>query len=94
MSASIIKVHPDHDLYVRFSTVVMGITHEGTRAELLADERIDEAAMDRAERTGTSDPPGDYQEYAWGSHDPVFNDDAVFLVSDLPSLYGISGTRG
>lgn len=95
MSSAIIKVHPDHDLYIRFSTVVMGITAEGTRAEIMAlyPTSVDDETMARVDEIGTSLEPGPYQEFAWGSNDVIFNDDDIIPVRDLPSLYGISGTR-
>jgi hypothetical protein len=87
MGSEIIRLHPDRDLYIRWSTVVMGVTHEGTRAELRADladryPDIDDD-LDRAERTGTSwEAPDDDNSFA-RNEGIVFNDDEAILVSEI-----------
>lgn len=70
------------------STVVMGVVAEGTRAEIEEqDDRWDAEAFARADATGTSDPPGPYQEYTWTSHDVVLGADC--FRQELPSYYGL-----
>lgn len=88
MSASLIKVHPDHDLYIVVSTVVMDVVAEGSKEEIQEqDNRWDDDAFARADATGTSDPPGDYQEYAWTSRDVVLGWDC--FRQELPSYFGL-----
>ncbi|MET9779372.1 hypothetical protein ABZ023_34930 [Streptomyces sp. NPDC006367] len=54
MGRCIIKATQDEDLYLEWSSVVDACTRVGTRAEFLALGHRQEA-LDRADRTGTSD---------------------------------------
>ncbi|MFG2210925.1 hypothetical protein [Streptomyces sp. NPDC048638] len=54
MGRCIIKATHDKDLYLEWSSVVDACTMVGTRAEFLASGHREDA-LDRADRTGTSD---------------------------------------
>ncbi|WP_274036667.1 hypothetical protein [Streptomyces sp. MMBL 11-1] len=55
MGRCILKATRDDDLYLEWSSIVDACTLVGTRAEVLASGRHREDALDRADRTGTSD---------------------------------------
>lgn len=69
MPSTIIKLDPDQDWYVVWSTVVDAPTHWGARAEI--ERRYENAAPDRfarADATGTSAQWGGWvgpQPYSW-----------------------------
>jgi hypothetical protein len=54
MGRCIIKASRDEDLYLEWSSVVDACTMVGTRSEFLASGHREDA-LDRADRTGTSD---------------------------------------
>lgn len=55
MGSCIIKVSKNRDLYMKWSSVVDNCTFIGTRQELLKEREATMDAIDRADRTGTSD---------------------------------------
>jgi len=57
MGRHIIKVAPDLDLYVEWSSIVDSPVCWGTRAEML-EEGTDAVRLDRADKFGTSSLPG------------------------------------
>jgi len=93
MGKQIIKVAPDEDLYVEWSSVVDAPTRVGTRAEFVAylneprrgevweTEESIERAMQRADDTGTSA----YRPFGvtWGDEGPMYQQQGIVPRAQL-----------
>jgi hypothetical protein len=84
MPGFIVKVAPDQDLYLRWSTIVDCPTHIGKRADLLRELKgyaapgdVSAAAFDRADEAGTSArwPPEGPLVGGWGAEGFCFRDE-------------------
>lgn len=91
MPTYIIKPRRDEDFYIRYSTIVDSPTAWGTKSELTATLRYDEAKaerFDRADLNGTSalaDWPEGSGKYQYGWHEDTFIIREGFGDRDAPA---------
>lgn len=93
MPSYIVKIKPDHDLYVYWSTIVEGPIAIGTRTELadylrtrahhVSAELAAPERFDRADNTGTSSID---RFYDWSNEGFIVEQYGTVKRSDIPEL--------